>query len=647
MTPALQKKVFAALLFGLRKDGYLFLGSSENPLPILQKLEVVHKKFKLFKNLETKRTVSFNAFSLPAPPDTKHANVAFRKEDLQDAGTALTEAVNESLITGLDYLVVCINEKNDVVKSYGNTAKYLLQKNFQANITNLLQEPLAIAFNTLRKSASQSLKKVSVSGVKIKQGKAYIRVTVSVSPLPINRGEKALWMVTFCEDKAAALPIHDGGVFDEKTYVDQYTINLQEEVTELKEKLHSTYEMLDASNENMQSFNEELLSANEEMQSTNEEMQSVNEELHTINTDYQIKNKELQEVNDDLNNYFRSNVNGQLFVNRDLLLMKFSPGTVKHINLLETDIGRPLSNLSTNIKLETFEADIKEVINNGGVLTKEVEANNGKWYQVMTMPYIREVDSKIDGAVITFNDITELKGTQWQLDKSNKNLQRINAELDTFVLAAAHDLLGPLSNIESTISLLNNKDSAENEVDEYLKMINVSVIKFRSLIKELSTIGKIEKDVSTKPVDVRKLLEDIEQSISDKIAASKTTLQCDLQETHISFSKKNLRSILYNLITNAIKYKSDLRNPHIQITTRLYSGFVMLSVTDNGTGIPKKDVDKIFGVYRRLQTNVEGQGIGLYLIKKIVESTGGKIAVESELGIGSTFIVYLKTERIT
>ena len=76
------------------------------------------------------------------------------------------------------------------------------------------------------------------------------------------------------------------------------------------------------------------LSANEEMQSTNEEMQSVNEELHTINTDYQLKNKELQEVNDDLNNYFRSNINGQLFVNKELLLMKFSPGTVKLINLL-------------------------------------------------------------------------------------------------------------------------------------------------------------------------------------------------------------------------------------------------------------------------------------------------------------------------
>lgn len=172
----------------------------------------------------------------------------------------------------------------------------------------------------------------------------------------------------------------------------------------------------------MQSFNEELLSANEEMQSTNEEMQSVNEELHTINADYQLKNKELLEINDDLNNYFRSNINGQLFINNELQLMKFSPGTVKQINLLETDIGRPLSNISTNIKFETIIEDIKKVLADGSVITKEVETNNGKWYQVMTMPYVRQTDNKKDGAILTFNDITELKKIQQELKISNKML---------------------------------------------------------------------------------------------------------------------------------------------------------------------------------------------------------------------------------
>jgi two-component system CheB/CheR fusion protein len=215
---------------------------------------------------------------------------------------------------------------------------------------------------------------------------------------------------------------------------------MEEELRELREELRVSYEKLEASDENMHSYNEELLSANEEMQSTNEEMQSINEELHTINADYQAKNKELMEINDDLNNYFRSNVNGQLFVNRDILLMKFSPGTVQHINLQNSDIGRPLSNISTNIKFDTIVSDVKEVIINGGVITKEVEAVSGKWYQIMTMPYVRHADNQTDGAIITFNDITQLKKAQFDLDERNKSLRRINADLDNFVLSASHDL---------------------------------------------------------------------------------------------------------------------------------------------------------------------------------------------------------------
>jgi two-component system CheB/CheR fusion protein len=205
----------------------------------------------------------------------------------------------------------------------------------------------------------------------------------------------------------------------------------------------------------MQSFNEELLSANEEMQSTNEEMQSVNEELHTINSDYQLKNKELLEINDDLNNYFRSNINGQLIINNDLQLMKFSPGAVKLINLLDSDIGRPLSNISTNIKFESIIDDIKEVLLKGAVITKEIETQNGKWYQIMTMPYFEQANNRNNGAIITFNDITELKETQAEIDIKNKTLLRINADLDNFIHAASHDLLAPLGNIETSINIMN------------------------------------------------------------------------------------------------------------------------------------------------------------------------------------------------
>ncbi|HSN62167.1 MAG TPA: ATP-binding protein, partial [Ferruginibacter sp.] len=417
------------------------------------------------------------------------------------------------------------------------------------------------------------------------------------------------------------------------------------------EKLQLTYEQLDASNDNMQSYNEELLSSNEEMQSTNEEMQStneemqsVNEELHTINADFQLKNKELQEVNDDLNNYFRSNINGQLFVNNDLLLMKFSPGTVKQINLLPTDIGRPLSNISTNIKFETIENDIKKVIAEGGVITKEVETDNGKWYQIMTMPYIH-TDNKSDGAILTFNDITELKRTQLELDKKNESLLRINADLDNFVLTASHDLLAPLGNIEMSIGIMNEIKVADPKLEKFLSIIDSSVKKFRSLINDIANIAKVENEMITmETVDVEDILNNIEWSLDDKIKASGSIIHRNLDVTNIYFSKKNLRSILYNLISNSIKYRSE-KSPVVNIHTYKEKDNIFICVEDNGMGIPKDDIKTIFNLYGRLSTNVEGHGIGLSLAKKIVDAAGGNIMVESQPGKGSKFTICLKIEK--
>ncbi len=647
MTPALQKKIFLMLQFGLKKDGYLFLGSSENPLSIIQNLEVVNKKWKIYKNVETKRTISFDAFSLPSIEDTKYAPLVLSKErPAQNTSHTLPEAVNISLANVLDCLIVCINQNNQVVKTYGDTTKFLLQKNFTLNLAGLLPRQLAIAFNTLLKKVIQTNENAAVSGIQINRDGATIKVNLSVSPLTSKKDGQKLWMATFTEDKSVAWAQEEKMAFDEKEQLDEYTLNLEEELKELKETLQSLQEKLDASNENLQSFNEELLSSNEEMQSTNEEMQSINEELHTINSDYQSKNKELQELNDDLNNYFRSNINGQLFINHDLLLMKFSPGTVKLINLRETDIGRPLSHISTNIKFETITADIETVLAQGSIITKEIETTEGKWYQLTTMPYLRQEDNKINGAILTFNDVTELKKTQQDLDKKNKRLLRINEDLDHFVHAASHDLLAPLSNIEGSISVMNLIKVDNPNLKEFLDIINLSVVKFRALVKDLATIGRLENDINEmERVDIDELIDNIEWSLDNKIKSSGVVINRDLELKRLLFSRKNLRSIVYNLISNGIKFRRDDEHTIINIRTAKEGDDIVLTVEDNGRGIPKDSINKIFELYGRLHQEVEGQGIGLYLSKKMVNQTGGTITVESEPGKGSKFIIRLNAEH--
>jgi signal transduction histidine kinase len=323
--------------------------------------------------------------------------------------------------------------------------------------------------------------------------------------------------------------------------------------------------------------------------------------------------------------------------------MKFSPGTVKQINLLESDIGRPLSNISTNIKFETILEDIKQVLEKGEIITKEIETNNGKWYQIMTMPYVQQADNKNTGAIITFNDITALKKVQKELDQKNKSLLRINADLDHFIHAASHDLLSPLSSIETSINVMNRMPVSQPKLIEFLNLINVSIRKYRELITDIAKIARIEGDMMVmEMVNVDNILNNIEWSLEDKIKESGATILRDLEVESILFSKKNLRSIIYNLVSNAIKFKGE-EKPLIYVKTMVNDDFTALSVQDNGIGIPKKSINKIFEMYGRLNQKAEGQGIGLYLTQKIVNAANGKLEVESEPGKGSKFTIYFKT----
>ncbi|MCE7067017.1 chemotaxis protein CheB [Dyadobacter sp. CY326] len=422
MTPALQKKIYMMLLFGLRSQGYLFLGSSENPLPILQSLKVISKKFKVYKNQGEDRPVRFESFSLPEVSYKKRADAPNVKEQAYKIpDRTLGDAVTETIVKDLGQLVVCIDQNERILKFYGDTTRFLLQKIMTTDFSELLPGPLAVAYNAIVSNVVQSEEASTVSGIKIRQGGEISSVTLSISPMIYKGRSNGFLVVRIREETSEAAGASDGLVFDEATYLDQYTKSLEQEVKDLKEKLIASNEKLYSLDENMQSFNEELLSANEEMQSTSEEMQSINEELHTINSDYQLKNKELLELNDDLNNYFRSNVNGQLFINNQLQLIKFSPGAAKLINLVDSDVGRPLGNISTNFKVETIIEDINTVLANDSVITREIETKDSRWFQVMTMPYIKQIDNKTSGAIITFNDITELKTIQQQLKLKNES----------------------------------------------------------------------------------------------------------------------------------------------------------------------------------------------------------------------------------
>jgi len=645
MNISLQKKALSMLHFGLNQQGYLFLGSSENTGMLQPHLMEISKKWKIYRNQASARSVRFDIFTPVTLADSSMAPlVPSKKTGIPGKKSVMLEEVNELLLAESDLAGVCVDTDHHVVKYFGRVERFLQQQVFSFSLMDLLPKSLSVVYVTAAREALKNNERVTVAGIPVAEYEPPKVVDLTIHSLHTRESDRTLLLVLFRENKTVEPPVTPP--FDVQQYLNAGLQSLEEELKDTRERLQEAMEKLEASHENMQSFNEELVSANEEMQSANEEMQSVNEELQTINTDYQLKIKELIVLNDDMDNYFRSNLNGQLFVDNNMLLKKFSPAAIKHINLQESDIGRPIHDITVNFKDNSLENDIQSVIKNGAVMSKVVESFNGNWYQMMVMPYIRQLDHLQDGAIISFNDISLLKKAQLELHRSNQSLQRINEDLDNFVYSASHDLLGPLTSIEGLMRLLNEKlDMEDTEIALYTDMIQTSIGQFKENLRELAEVGKIESEAlkELEEVEIGAVLDEVFFSIQDKMKAADAVISRKLVENNLLFSRKNLRSILYNLITNAVKFRSADRPLNIQINTRRENGFLLMEVKDNGIGIEQDKLNSVFSMYKRLHPEIEGLGIGLFLVRKIVDASGGMTAVESVLNQGSTFKIYFKT----
>jgi PAS domain S-box-containing protein len=255
------------------------------------------------------------------------------------------------------------------------------------------------------------------------------------------------------------------------------------------------------------------------------------------------------------------------------------------------------------------------------------------------------------GHISSCIDIADLKAAEQALALKNAQLTAINNDLDNFVYTASHDLKAPIYNIEGLMKVLIRSippESMQTERVEYTtRMILESVERFKRTIGDLTEISKLQKEANqpVTPVSVKQVIEEVILDLKPAIEASGARIQMDVAEfPTIDFSEKNLRSIIYNLLSNAIKYRSPDRSPQVRIYGEQTGQYRVLSVEDNGLGLDltKDRQEKLFAMFKRLHNHVEGTGVGLYMVKKIVENAGGKIEVKSKVGIGSTFSVFFK-----
>jgi two-component system CheB/CheR fusion protein len=442
MSGELQKKVIPLFYYALNPGGFLFLGTSENLGEFSDLFTTLNRKSKLYQrreDIQSAHRATLGRF-LPSMTVTDDKNKADTRK------LPLREMTEKALLQQLAPVGALVNNHGDILYLYGRTGLYLEPAPGEAGVNNILK----MAREGLRYELTKALRKSAMSkeivrypNLRIKTNGDSIKVNLTVRPVaaqpelaeevgPNAMAEESLYLVILEQvppfgieqvqsatapqagKGAKGLDTSKGFSADADTVVQLAT--LKRELSDKEEYLQTTNEELETSNEELKSSNEEMQSMNEELQSTNEELetskeelQSVNEELATVNAEMQTKVEDLSRANNDMNNLLAGTGIGTIFVDRRLHILRFTPAITRIINLILSDVGRPVGHIVSNlVGYNRIVEDTQEVLDN--LIPKEVEVHTqeGAWYKMRILPY-RTQENVIDGAVITFVDISVMK----------------------------------------------------------------------------------------------------------------------------------------------------------------------------------------------------------------------------------------------
>jgi len=331
---------------------------------------------------------------------------------------SLQAAADQVLLQVHAPAAVVVSAAGDIVYISGRTGKYLepaagkANWNFHAMIRESLREPVADA---LRQAVTTDAV-VHVRGLQIVAAGGVQGVDVAVQPLHEPAALQGTVMIVFRDVAAPVRTRRRRGANAAETTHAAEVQHCRDEIQSLREENRASSEELQSANEEMQSTNEELQSANEELTTSKEEMQSMNEELQTVNAEMQSKLDDLALAQSDMKSLLNSTEIAMLFLDQNLNVRRFTDRAAKIINLRDSDIGRPLSDLTTSLQYPTLNDDAQETLRTMVFSEKQIQSSDQRWFSVRIMPY-RRLDNLIDGAVITFVDITVTKQVEATLRK--------------------------------------------------------------------------------------------------------------------------------------------------------------------------------------------------------------------------------------
>jgi two-component system, chemotaxis family, CheB/CheR fusion protein len=417
LTAPLQKRLMPLFHYSLRPGGVLLLGSSETVGRFESLFEPLDAKLRLFRRGDKTQAQAVPEFPLRAAAASHPISKENRVPDDSLPPSTLQAAADRVLLQDIAPPAVLVTDRGDIVYINGRTGKYLEPAAGKANwnIHVMAREGIRAPLAAALEQALAQTEPVQLTGLPVEAGPGASLVDISVRALvdpPLLAG---MAMIVF-RDLGPAEPSRRRRRSSSSVHreLEGELQRARDEAQALREEMRASQEELQAANEELQSTNEELQSTNEELTSSKEEMQSMNEELQAVNVELQSKIADLELAQSDMRNLLNSTDIATLFLDRDLNVRRFTERARKIISLRDSDVGRPLSDLTTHLQYPELQSDVRDMLRTLIVSEKQIRGSEGQWFSVRVMPY-RTHDNVIDGAVITFVDITAAKELEARL----------------------------------------------------------------------------------------------------------------------------------------------------------------------------------------------------------------------------------------
>ncbi len=665
--PSIQKKLLINFHFALNNDGYMFLGPSESIGGLKNAFAAIDKNWNIYKNILDVKIAPRRVNNEFKKRDT-HTRIKPYVENIikeQYFSQRSTDYFSNILIKEFSPICLFLNKNLDILYINGELEQIMKfpQRFADLNIRNMTGSDESLLFRDGIRKVDEEKKTIFYKDIVFNKGETNYLMDLRFKKFHIKETQSDTYLAEIYLKGQAQLEEKQAEITEQR-YRDERLKTLELELSEARQESQALVEQLETANEELQASNEELLAANEELQSTNEELQSVNEELYTVNTELQTKIEELTMVNNDIDNLLKSTAIGTIFLDDELRIRKFTPAIEEQFSLVETDIGRPISNFTNKFDDKNVYKDAQKVLRTLSSVEREiVTKDDNKTFLMRILPY-RTAENIIEGVVLTFVDIQEIVNARQEildfnksleskvaertveLKKSNEELERANSYLDSFVFATAHDLRSPVLNLKSFTQLIKRVDDMHQK-EQIVEQVGDAVERLSHTLDGLIEMVDFQKnnERASQELSFSEILKSVKGDLKPQIDECKLrpSITSSFKVKSINYIPAFLYSIVYNLVSNAVKYRDFDRPLKIKLSTEELGKYVALHVEDNGIGIDLEQYgDQLFKPFKRLSIEREGKGIGLSLINEAVAKNGGSIEVKSTPGKGSKFTLYLQ-----